>query len=178
MLPLCRNRPVSQDTLHHSFEEAATVTGYSGPPHVFLGSLSYLPGTIVPVSWIARRILRRCRDSWPSTVSISSSVCRCICSASEYFPWLESTALSRSAGSWLFIIDNADDTELLFGSAALSRYLPFNRKGSVLLTTRNHDIAVRLDVPNRNMIRTAEMSRLEALAMLRNSLEERQTRDA
>ena len=28
----------------------------------------------------------------PSTISLSSSVCQCICLASGYFPWLESTS--------------------------------------------------------------------------------------
>ncbi|KXH43881.1 phosphorylase superfamily protein [Colletotrichum salicis] len=52
---------------------------------------------------------------------------------------LVKTALERDdVGSWLFIVDNADDTELLFTSSKLITYLPSNRKGSILLTTRNH----------------------------------------
>jgi len=47
MLPLCRTDP-SFRTPSIIPLEAATVTGYSGPPHVFLGRLSCLPGTIVP----------------------------------------------------------------------------------------------------------------------------------
>ena len=90
---------------------------------------------------------------------------------------LVQTALGRTTGCWLLIVDNADNAEL-FGSKQLSYYLPFNQKGSILLTTRNHDITLRLDVPKRNVIRTAEMTRPEGLAMLRNSLEERQIRDA
>jgi hypothetical protein len=79
------------------------------------------------------------------------------------------TALGHErAGSWLLIVDNADDVELLFGNTettALCDYLPFNRKGSILFTTRNHEAVVRLDIPERNVIIAAEMSRAEAVEL-------------
>ena len=46
----------------------------------------------------------------------------------------------ESSGSWLLVIDNADDPELLFGTAALSDYLPFSLKGSILFTTQNQTV--------------------------------------
>ena len=59
----------------------------------------------------------------------------------------------ESTGSWLLIVDNADDLDMLYdrgnednGSAdslALADYLPFSRKGSILFTTRNHKVAVK-----------------------------------
>jgi tetratricopeptide (TPR) repeat protein/nucleoside phosphorylase len=94
---------------------------------------------------------------------------------------LVKTALGHErAGSWLLIVDNADDIELLFGNTetmALCDYLPFSRKGSILFTTRNHEAVVRLDIPERNVIIAAEMSRAEAVELLQRSLKGNQTRD-
>jgi tetratricopeptide (TPR) repeat protein len=79
------------------------------------------------------------------------------------------------------IVDNTDDVELLFGntetSTALCDYLPFSRKGSILFTTRNHEAVVRLDVPERNVIIAAEMSRAEAVELLQRNLKGNQTRN-
>jgi tetratricopeptide (TPR) repeat protein len=92
---------------------------------------------------------------------------------------LVKTALSQSADNWLLIIDNADDIELLFsGTAPLSNYLPFNSKGSILFTTRNYAVAVKLGVPPRDILSTAEMSLAEATELLRRSLREGQIGDA
>ena len=60
---------------------------------------------------------------------------------------------------------------------ALCDYLPFSRKGSILFTTRNHEAVVRLDIPERNVITAAEMSRAEAVELLQRSLKGNQTRD-
>ncbi|KAG7407147.1 hypothetical protein Forpe1208_v013558 [Fusarium oxysporum f. sp. rapae] len=49
--------------------------------------------------------------------------------------------LSESVCSWILIIDNADDVKLLFGNAKpalFTKYLPLNRNGSIVFTTRNH----------------------------------------
>ncbi|KAH7124782.1 P-loop containing nucleoside triphosphate hydrolase protein, partial [Dactylonectria macrodidyma] len=59
---------------------------------------------------------------------------------------LVKAALTREMGSWLLVIDNADDMQLLFGDSGISDYLPFNPIGSILFTTRNHEVTVRLDV--------------------------------
>ncbi len=92
---------------------------------------------------------------------------------------LVKTALSQeSAGYWLLIVDNADDTELLFDNTALINSLPFSRKGSILFTTRNHKVVVRLDVPERNRIPVTEMSRSEAIELLQRNLKGSQIRDA
>jgi tetratricopeptide (TPR) repeat protein len=84
---------------------------------------------------------------------------------------LVKAALSHeSVGSWLLIIDNADDTKLLFGDSALANYLPFSRKGSILFTTRNHELGVRLVESESHIIPVEEMSRDEALKLLRKDL--------
>ncbi|KIM98677.1 hypothetical protein OIDMADRAFT_31451 [Oidiodendron maius Zn] len=87
-------------------------------------------------------------------------------------------ALSQSAKSWLLVIDNADDLDLLFGSSGtvpLSDYLPSSRKGSILFTTRNHEVVRRLKVRPANVIRATEMSRPDAIEILKRSLYTSQT---
>ncbi|RYP92365.1 hypothetical protein DL770_001567 [Monosporascus sp. CRB-9-2] len=86
-------------------------------------------------------------------------------------------ALSReSIGSWLLIVDNADDLELLFNDPALADYLPFSRKGSILFTIRNHEAAVRLDI-GKYIITLQEMNDKEATKLLQTGLKENQTSD-
>ncbi|KAK3940345.1 phosphorylase superfamily [Diplogelasinospora grovesii] len=90
-------------------------------------------------------------------------------------------ALSQeSAGSWLLVIDNADDRELLIDNAQaplLRNYLPSSPKGSILFTTRNREVAVDLGIPGNCVITMAEMNRPEAIDLLRKDLKESQTRD-
>ncbi|EMR63167.1 putative kinesin light chain protein [Eutypa lata UCREL1] len=55
---------------------------------------------------------------------------------------LVKAALSHeSASEWLLIVDNADDLKLFAGST-LADHLPFSRNGSILFTTRNHQVAI------------------------------------
>nr|CDP26075.1 Putative kinesin light chain [Podospora anserina S mat+] len=91
---------------------------------------------------------------------------------------LVKTALSReSTGSWLLIIDNADDRKLLLSDTALTDYLPFSRKGSILFTTRTHEVAVKLVGPKSHIISVEEMSRDEAFKLLQKGLKGDQIRD-
>nr|WOD46566.1 hypothetical protein [Trichoderma atroviride] len=91
---------------------------------------------------------------------------------------LVKTALSEeSSGSWLLIIDNADDVALFFGDAELSVYLPFSRNGSIVFTTRNREAAVRLDIPVENIFNVTEMDQYEALSLLQKGLKKSQISD-
>ena len=92
---------------------------------------------------------------------------------------LVKTALSRSADDWLLVIDNADDVELLFGTETTPLYdcLPFSRRGSILFTTRNHEVVARLDIPLRSIVGLAEMSRPEAVDLLQQNLAPHQIHD-
>lgn len=88
-------------------------------------------------------------------------------------------ALSRASGSWLLIIDNADDLDLLFGNngdTALRKYLPSSPNGSILFTTRTHEVVRRLKVPQANVVHIAAMSPNEAIELLQKSLNTRETR--
>ncbi|KAK7990391.1 kinesin light chain 1 [Apiospora arundinis] len=95
---------------------------------------------------------------------------------------LVKVALSgESAGSWLMVIDNADDAGLFFderNGASIYSALPFSRKGSILFTTRNHAMSTRLDVPPRSVIAVEGMTRAEATEMLHVHLKESQADEA
>lgn len=84
---------------------------------------------------------------------------------------------NETAGPWLLVIDNADDKELLFGDDGLCEYLPFSRKGSMLFTTRNHEVTTDLCISMTNIFKMAEMNSSEATQLLHNNLRESQTRD-
>jgi hypothetical protein len=78
-------------------------------------------------------------------------------------------ALSDIAGTWLMIIDNADDMNILYAETSrLVDYLPFNQNGSILLTTRNSEIAIKFS--ETDVITIEEMSDNEAQDLLERSL--------
>ncbi|KAI1330265.1 nucleoside phosphorylase domain-containing protein [Xylariaceae sp. FL0255] len=82
---------------------------------------------------------------------------------------LVKTGLSReSAGSWLLIIDNADDLEFL--KTVLSDCLPFSRTGSIFFTTRDHRTTVKLDIVQKYIFAIPKMSDAEATDLLRKGL--------
>ncbi|KAL1972818.1 hypothetical protein VTN31DRAFT_6360 [Thermomyces dupontii] len=85
---------------------------------------------------------------------------------------LVKSALSdESIGSWLLIIDNADDPDL-FEDMGLGEYLPFSLKGSILFTTRNREIINSLDIPDTDVIAVEGMSEEDALKLLKTHLTE------
>ncbi|KAH6653542.1 P-loop containing nucleoside triphosphate hydrolase protein [Truncatella angustata] len=90
---------------------------------------------------------------------------------------LVKTTLERSKVDWLLIIDNIDDIGLLTRDKGLKSCLPFNRKGSILFTTRNHEVAVRLNISRKHTFVVDKMSEAEAIKLLQNELKERQYRD-
>ncbi|KAI3326449.1 kinesin light chain 1 [Xylariaceae sp. AK1471] len=91
---------------------------------------------------------------------------------------LVKTGLShKSAGSWLLIIDNADDIDALFTDANLADCLPFSREGSILFTSRNHKVTVGLDISQGNSIAVPKMDSAEATKLLRTGLNKSQISD-
>lgn len=94
---------------------------------------------------------------------------------------LVAAALSKSTGRWCLIIDNIDDTELLSVSEknrGIGEYLPFSPKGSILVTTRNHEITTQLDISHEQTYSIDEMSEDEALKMLATALKPKQMQDS
>ncbi|PKS05524.1 hypothetical protein jhhlp_008199 [Lomentospora prolificans] len=83
------------------------------------------------------------------------------------------SSLSESTFPWLLIIDNADDLRLFSEEPApLKKHLPLGYQGSIVFTTRNHQVASKLCVPRSNIVQLQELSRQEASDMLRRNLTE------
>lgn len=66
---------------------------------------------------------------------------------------------------------------MLFQDAKLADYLPFSLEGSILVTTRNHQVAVRLDVRLGNIVVVQGMSEGDATVLLHQNLTENQIGD-
>lgn len=87
-------------------------------------------------------------------------------------------ALAReSFGRWLLIIDNADDSKMLYESssdscgeipAPLIEYLPFSRLGCIVFTTRNLEAAVKYSGIDR--VEVGKPNAEDAIAMLNLNL--------
>ncbi|KAH6869395.1 hypothetical protein B0T10DRAFT_568921 [Thelonectria olida] len=80
-------------------------------------------------------------------------------------------------GRWCMILDSADEHGVLFGvngnnhdGRSLATYLPQSRNGSILLTTRNRDLAHRLTGDHQAMIEVGPMMEIDALKLLENKL--------
>ncbi|EUC46689.1 hypothetical protein COCMIDRAFT_4233 [Bipolaris oryzae ATCC 44560] len=78
---------------------------------------------------------------------------------------------TAQAGKWLLIVDNADDADIVFGSAqskGIVDYLPQNEEGVTLFTTRTLDVAGKLT--GSDMLELGAMNRQDATAFLTKSL--------
>jgi len=75
---------------------------------------------------------------------------------------------SEVAGPWLLVVDNADDRDLLFGSAdmpgGISEFLPESNDGLTLFTTRSREVAV--SVTGSDVIELNAMDAPEAAVFL------------
>lgn len=69
---------------------------------------------------------------------------------------------SDDAGKWLFIVDNADDEDLLFDE--LHQHFPASKSGVILLTTRLSEIA--MSFAGRDIIELQKMTEEEGIAFL------------
>lgn len=81
----------------------------------------------------------------------------------------------KSAGQWLLIFDNADDIDIWITkpgsmpeSGTLIDYLPKSERGSIVFTTRNRKVAVKL--AHQNIIEVPEMSEDTAIQLLQRLL--------
>lgn len=91
--------------------------------------------------------------------------------------WFE----SQASGSWLIIVDNADDVDLLFGSGhqepssstrtlcRLADYFPRRRNGSILLTTRDKKVGTKFTTM-QNLITIPSMTSTDASKVLLDQL--------
>ncbi|KAF4332557.1 kinesin light chain [Fusarium beomiforme] len=90
------------------------------------------------------------------------------------FDWLSNVR----NGKWLLVLDSADDFNVLLRSTSgdnddgrkLVEYLPQSPNGSILITTRNRDLAFRLTGTFRAIHEIGPMVHEEALKLLENRL--------
>jgi hypothetical protein len=80
-------------------------------------------------------------------------------------------------GEWFMVIDSADDRDVFFegsgnvpGQRRLADYLPQSAHGSILVTTRNRDLAFRMTGHHRNIIDVGPMTEQDALTLLESRL--------
>jgi tetratricopeptide (TPR) repeat protein len=92
------------------------------------------------------------------------------------YNWLS----NESNGSWLMILDNADDAKVFFGHGgtdicrdattltvrSLASYLPQSRHGSILVTSRDRDAAIRLTGHSGRLVEVNAMNLHESMALL------------
>ncbi|KAJ4253826.1 hypothetical protein NW762_010221 [Fusarium torreyae] len=82
---------------------------------------------------------------------------------------------SPQAGSWLLIIDNADDINVLNGSedkkSGIAHFIPDSDSGRVLFTTRFREVAVQ--VAHENVIELSQISPTDATLLMQGSLVEK-----
>ncbi|KAJ5641911.1 hypothetical protein N7490_005911 [Penicillium lividum] len=80
---------------------------------------------------------------------------------------------SEKAGKWLFIVDNADDIDLLFDE--LNQYFPASKTGVTFLTTRSREVAVSF--ARKDIVELHKMTTEEGISFLAKSLGEDLLRD-
>ncbi|KAF5240546.1 hypothetical protein FANTH_9517 [Fusarium anthophilum] len=90
------------------------------------------------------------------------------------FDWLSDVRNGR----WLLVLDSADDSDVLLHSTSkdnndrpkLAEYLPQSPNGSILITTRNRNLAFRLVGTYQAIHEIGPMAQQEALMLLENRL--------
>ncbi len=86
---------------------------------------------------------------------------------------------SEAAGPWLLVVDNADDSEILFGSTemlgGIDRYLPESDDGLTLFTTRSREVA--WSVAGNDVIELPAMDPPEATVFLKSLIKKDMLRD-
>lgn len=90
------------------------------------------------------------------------------------YSWLS----NERNGGWIMILDSADDRDVFYsptsGDARNGRpfatYLPQSRNGSIIVTTRDKDLAFRLTGRYQNMIEVGPMVETDVLALLEKKL--------
>lgn len=95
--------------------------------------------------------------------------------AEAYTPELLQDWLFGCKHKWLLVLDNVDDARFLLNRPAASsrkplrEYLPHCKQGSILVTTRNMDAALRL-VERTNVIDIEPMNETDAIALFEKKL--------
>ncbi|KAF5637859.1 kinesin light chain [Fusarium sp. NRRL 52700] len=84
--------------------------------------------------------------------------------------WLK----SDESGSWLVILDNADDVNLFYPKGTdvrpLASLLPRAPHGAILVTSRSLDVAERLTGSHKNIFKVSTMDETQGLHLITNKL--------
>ncbi|KAF1998215.1 hypothetical protein P154DRAFT_578042 [Amniculicola lignicola CBS 123094] len=78
--------------------------------------------------------------------------------------WLD----SPQSGSWILMVDNADDYDLLFGSGKLVKSFPKSSSGTILMTTR--DARVGIEFAKRSVIMLGTLTLKEPIFLVDSRL--------
>ena len=81
-------------------------------------------------------------------------------------------------GKWIVILDSADDRDVFYHPTGddtpnrqpFAKYLPQSHHGSMLITTRDKDLAFRLTGRHQNIIEVGPMAQTDALTLLEKKL--------
>ena len=96
------------------------------------------------------------------------------------YSWLS----NERNGKWIVVLDSADDRDVFYNAnhahgatssdardrRPFATYLPQSRNGSIIVTTRNKDLAFRLTGHRQNMINVGPMAQADALTLLEKKL--------
>ncbi|KAK5651026.1 hypothetical protein OQA88_1805, partial [Cercophora sp. LCS_1] len=90
------------------------------------------------------------------------------------YSWLS----NERNGRWIMILDSADDRNVFYGPTGdeasnrrpFATYLPQSRNGSILITTRDKDLASRLTGHRQNAVGVGPMTQTDALKLLKKKL--------
>ncbi|KAF4332196.1 kinesin light chain [Fusarium beomiforme] len=84
--------------------------------------------------------------------------------------WLQ----TDDSGSWMIILDNADDVNLFYPKGSnerpLASFLPKRRNNTTLITSRSFDVAERLTGSRKNILQVSNMTEAQGLELLNNKL--------
>jgi tetratricopeptide (TPR) repeat protein len=90
------------------------------------------------------------------------------------YSWLS----NERNGRWIMMLDSADDRDVFYRATSsdvyngrpFATYLPQSRNGSIIITTRNKDLALRLTGRRQNIIEVGPMAQTDALTLLEKKL--------
>ncbi|RYP35697.1 hypothetical protein DL768_010977 [Monosporascus sp. mg162] len=88
----------------------------------------------------------------------------------DVLPLVEKWLERKDRGRWLMVIDNADDTQLFSGQEGLEQHIPECTHGSVLVTTRNKQVGLRL-TKGRQPLEVRRINEVESKELLEKKLE-------
>uniref|UniRef100_A0A8H7K1P4 Nucleoside phosphorylase domain-containing protein n=1 Tax=Bionectria ochroleuca TaxID=29856 RepID=A0A8H7K1P4_BIOOC len=123
---------------------------------------------ILAVFWVSSFTKERFLESYRE-IALQVKISKTDDSDSDVLKRLRKKLSEQSMGRWLMIVDNVDDSSVLFddndGSGRLYDYIPHSAQGTILFTTRTRKIAI--DVAPHDAWSLGEMDCCEGKQLLR-----------